>query len=406
MSEAVTAINTAGPSKPELFNASGEIPTDNGYLSQEEEVFDGNDIENNETKVYEESLDLDLSRSARQIWLVRLPMFLAEKWRDRNNLHGQELGRIKINKDGSKIKLILNSNGDDDGSIPHEYDLELTKKVVQNEYIFTEQNLKKYQQREKELAADPEKQRQAYLKKQEREEEIKKRQQQLRRRNRGRRFNHRIMTDRDGRDRYIPYVKTIPKKTAIVGTVCHECQVMPSMNDPNYHKIVEQRRNIIKTNNKERITTLDETVGVTMSHTGMSMKSDASNFLKIGREKAKSNVKSIRMPKKEILDYLFKLFDEYDYWSLKGLKERTKQPEAHLKECLDKVATLVKKGPYAFKYTLRPEYKKLKEEERKATLGELADDQQVTANNNAATSNENENDNEDLDEEIEMEDVV
>lgn len=375
--------------------------TDDGYLSQEDEVFDGNDIENNEGKVYEESLDLDLAQSSRQIWLVRLPKFLAEKWRDRSSLHGQELGKIRINKDGSQIKLMLDENPDNN-AIPHEYDLELTKKVVENEFIFTEQNLKKYQQRVKELEADPEKQRQAYLKKQEREEELKKKQQQKRRNNR-RRFNHRVMTDRDGRDRYIPYVKTIPKKTAITGTVCHECQVMPSMNDPNYHRIVEQRRNIVKFDNKEKITTLDETVGVTMSHTGMSMKTDTSNFLKVGREKAKSNVKSIRMPKKEILDYLFKLFDEYDYWSLKGLKERTRQPEAHLKECLDKVASLVKKGPYAFKYTLRPEYKKLKEEERKATLGELADDQtgeQQDGEDNA------DNDNEDMDEEIEMEDVV
>lgn len=384
--------------------------TDDGYLSQEDEVFDGNDIENNEGKVYEESLDLDLSQSKRQIWLVRLPMFLAEKWRDRTSLHGQELGKIRINKNGSQIKLILNDDDDDTekNAIPHEYDLELTKKVVENEFIFTEQNLKKYQQREKELAADPEKQRQAYLKKQEREEELKKKQQQQKRKNNRRKFNHRVMTDRDGRDRYIPYVKTIPKKTAITGTVCHECQVMPSMNDPNYHKIVEARRNIVKFNNKEKITTLDETVGVTMSHTGMSMKSDTSNFLKVGREKAKNNVKSIRMPKKEILDYLFKLFDEYDYWSLKGLKERTRQPEAHLKECLDKVASLVKKGPYAFKYTLRPEYKKLKEEERKATLGELADDQTSESNQNADGTNngENDNENEEIDDEIEMEDVV
>lgn len=389
--------NTAAANDPKPI-----ATTDDGYLSQEDEVFDGNDIENNEGKVYEESLDLDLGQSSRQIWLVRLPMFLAEKWRDRSNLHGQELGKIRINKNGSEIKLMLDENDDND-SIPHEYDLELTKKVVENEFIFTEQNLKKYQQRVKELEADPEKQRQAYLKKQEREEELKKKQQQKRRNNR-RKFNHRVMTDRDGRDRYIPYVKTIPKKTAITGTVCHECQVMPSMNDPNYHKIVEQRRNIVKFDTKEKITTLEERVGVTMSHTGMSMKTDTSNFLKVGREKAKSNVKSIRMPKKEILDYLFKLFDEYDYWSLKGLKERTRQPEAHLKECLDKVASLVKKGPYAFKYTLRPEYKKLKEEERKATLGELADDQ---AGDGQQEGEENaDNENEDIDDEIEMEDVV
>lgn len=406
--------NVASASAPTTNNVThiDARDPDNGYLSQEEEVFDGNDIENNETKVYEESLDLDLSQANRQIWLVRLPMFLAERWRDRSNLHGQELGKIKINKDGSQIKLMLNrdDNDKDGDSIPHEYDLQLTKKVVQNEFIFTEQNLKKYQQREKELAANPEKQIEAYLKKQEREEELKKRQQQMKRRNQRRKFNHRVMTDRDGRDRYIPYVKTIPKKTAIVGTVCHECQVMPSMNDPNYHKIVEQRRNLVKFNNKEKITTLEETVGVTMSHTGMSMRSDTSNFLKIGREKAKNNVKSIRMPKKEVLDYLFKLFDEYDYWSLKGLKERTRQPEAHLKECLDKVATLVKKGPYAFKYTLRPEYKKLKEEERKATLGELADENQSAGASSASPSsnnNDNKQEEEDEDEEeIEMEDIV
>lgn len=64
---------------------SGNISGDE-YLSQEEEVFDGNDIENNETKVYEESLDLDLERSNRQVWLVRLPMFLAEKMEGQKQL--------------------------------------------------------------------------------------------------------------------------------------------------------------------------------------------------------------------------------------------------------------------------------------------------------------------------------
>ena len=186
------AANTGNNGPVPNSAASNNNDSGDEYLSQEEEVFDGNDIENNETKVYEESLDLDLSRSNRQIWLVRLPMFLAETWRDRNNLHGQELGKIRINKDGSKIKLMLNENDND--TIPHEYDLELTKKIVENEYIFTEQNLKKYQQREKELAADPEKQKQAFLRKQEREEELKKKQQQMKRKNNRRRFNHRAVS--------------------------------------------------------------------------------------------------------------------------------------------------------------------------------------------------------------------
>lgn len=375
--------------------ATNEDDSGDDYLSQDEEVFDGNDIENNETKVYEESLDLDLQNAQRQVWLVRLPMFLAEKWRGKSNLNGQELGKIRINKNDQSIQLVLNENDND--SIPHQYDLELTKKVVENEYIFTEQNLKKFQQRERELAADPEKQKQAFLRRQERQEELKKKQQQMRRKNNRRRFQSRVMTDRDGRDRYIPYVKTIPKKTAIMGTVCHECQVIPSMNDPNYHKIVEQRRQIVRNVHKPTVTVLEETPGVTMSNAGMSMRSDNSKFLKVGREKAKNSIRAIRMPKKELLDYLFKLFDEYDYWSLKGLKERTKQPEVYLKECLDQVAILVKKGPYALKYTLKTEFKKLKEAERAARLGELAQDDE---NEEDIQGEEGEED------EIEMEDVL
>lgn len=375
--------------------ATNEDDSGDDYLSQDEEVFDGNDIENNETKVYEESLDLDLQNAQRQVWLVRLPMFLAEKWRGKSNLNGQELGKIRINKNDQTIQLVLNENDND--SIPHQYDLELTKKVVENEYIFTEQNLKKFQQRERELAADPEKQKQAFLRRQERQEELKKKQQQMRKKNNRRRFQSRVMTDRDGRDRYIPYVKTIPKKTAIMGTVCHECQVIPSMNDPNYHKIVEQRRQIVRNVHKPTVTVLEETPGVTMSNAGMSMRSDNSKFLKVGREKAKNSIRAIRMPKKELLDYLFKLFDEYDYWSLKGLKERTKQPEVYLKECLDQVAILVKKGPYALKYTLKTEFKKLKEAERAARLGELAQDDD---NEEDIQGEEGEED------EIEMEDVL
>lgn len=92
------------------------------------------------------------------------------------------------------------------------------------------------------------------------------------------------------------------------------------------------------------------------------------------------------------------------------MKERTRQPEAHLKECLDKVATLVKKGPYAFKYTLRPEYKKLKEEERKATLGELADENQpgssTSPSSSIAADGTKPDGEEDDEDEIEMEDIV
>ena len=41
------------------------------------------------------------------------------------------------------------------------------------------------------------------------------------------------------------------------------------------------------------------------------------------------NNKATRIPKNELLDLLFKCFQEYAYWSLKGLREYVKQPEVY-----------------------------------------------------------------------------
>lgn len=79
---------------------------------------------------------------------------------------------------------------------------------------------------------------------------------------------------------------------------------------------------------------------------------------------------------------------------MKGLKERTRQPESYLKESLESIATLIKRGPYTSKYTLKPEYRRLRDAERAVRLGLDNDDEQNKENN------------EDEDEDEEMEDVV
>ncbi|RCK67194.1 hypothetical protein Cantr_03483 [Candida viswanathii] len=53
---------------------------------------------------------------------------------------------------------------------------------------------------------------------------------------------------------------------------------------------------------------------------------NTSVFLRSSQGKNKSEGRAIRMPKKDLLDLLFRLFEEYEYWSMKGLKERTRQP--------------------------------------------------------------------------------
>lgn len=48
----------------------------------------------------DDNLDLDTSKADTKVWLVRLPRFLLDKWSDPEKLNGQELGKVRIIKNG------------------------------------------------------------------------------------------------------------------------------------------------------------------------------------------------------------------------------------------------------------------------------------------------------------------
>ena len=54
---------------------------------------------------------------------------------------------------------------------------------------------------------------------------------------------------------------------------------------------------------------------------------------------------------------LFDCFKQYQYWSIKALRQQTKQPDAYLRQLLEGIAVLVKSGPFANHYTLSDAYK-------------------------------------------------
>lgn len=61
------------------------------------------------------------------------------------------------------------------------------------------------------------------------------------------------------------------------------------------------------------------------------------------------------MPENELLDKIFDCFREYKYWSMKAFRDRLQQPEAYLRETLDKIAVLAKSGRFASRWSLKPE---------------------------------------------------
>ena len=52
-----------------------------------------------------------------------------------------------------------------------------------------------------------------------------------------------------------------------------------------------------------------------------------------------------------------KCFERFDFWPLRSLKAELNQPEAYLKEVLEKVATLTRSGIYVGTYQLQASYK-------------------------------------------------
>lgn len=259
--------------------------------------------------------------------------------------------------------------------IPQEYDLSILNTQVNNSYVFSEENLKRFRQEVTEMGEMPE---QPKLKDLDPEESL-----------RPAKF-YRVDKNGESLKQQIPFVKTIPKKTSLVGKIVHDCQVVPLKTDSRYAQMLMKRQNMPLTKERPKVTFLNEIPGVVQSQAGPSLAGKSTSmFLKSTPQRSKNEGRAIRMPQKDLLDLLFRLFEEYEYWSIKGLKERTKQPETYLKESLESIANLIKKGPYTSKYHLKPEYRRLRDAERAAKAG----------------GNEEEDKKED-DEDEDMEDVI
>lgn len=91
-----------------------------------------------------------------------------------------------------------------------------------------------------------------------------------------------------------------------------------------------------------------------------------------------------RIPRNELLDMLFTLFESAPYWKIKDLTEHVKQPQVFLKEVLGDIANLVPRGPYLGLWTLKDEFKKggsggkgKKEEDEKKEGGRLKKEEEA-----------------------------
>ncbi|KAK4635608.1 Transcription initiation factor IIF subunit beta [Fulvia fulva] len=104
-------------------------------------------------------------------------------------------------------------------------------------------------------------------------------------------------------------------------------------------------------------TTFNATVDKTKWHPGMTNSgftfgSTTSKPGKGQKKKKQPKEKAVRMSTNELIDALQQCFTEYQYWQMKTLRQRLRQPEAFIKEHLEGIAFLIKSGDFNGNYKL------------------------------------------------------
>lgn len=358
--------------------------------------------------------DLNLAEGKHPVWLVKIPKFLLQAW-SALRTDDLRLGTVRVydpdHTGHQRMELLLpdppspavptepgkpkNPRWD---TIPRAYDLKLTSDsaatLKRNIYAFREKL------EDVEAAASG-----SYMKKSEDDSDD---------------------TDDDGSGRAKKRGKT-RRITALCGTVTNEAALQPQIRtssnldmkpssssssgigggapiSDSYRELLRRRR-LEASTPKRTIKMLDSTDtgrhnmlvagvggGLANSQKSRFNAAIASKPSKSGSGGASSTEKFARMPKNELLDMLFGLFERWQYWSLKKLRTETQQPESYLKETLLGIADLHKRGPYVGNWSLKPEYSNMRKEQEQ----QQQQQQQATSKAAGATQANNEDEEDDF----------
>lgn len=240
-----------------------------------------------------------------RVWLVKIPKFLMERWSSMD-AEGIHLATIRVYKEaksanGKRPRIILKlpSNPETPNVEGDEYEMDLVNEVVENQIVIAE--------REKE-----------------------------------------------------PGTASRARTTILTGQVLHECNLRPSLSS-RYRQRIKERS--LKANTPQRqVMRIDDVHpggrGAINMLTSGAAHTRPFDFVKGKQKPAKGQFERMaRMPRNQLLDELFRLFQEQGYWSIKVLRERTQQPEAYLKEVLSEIAFLHRSGEYNGLWELLPNYK-------------------------------------------------
>ncbi|GAB7356218.1 hypothetical protein MBLNU459_g6796t1 [Dothideomycetes sp. NU459] len=259
-------------------------------------------------------------------WLAKLPKWLWEAWSTLEDDQEIEIGKMRIydkrDDDIAKNKIRLQLHDiPQHAKVPKKYDINVAKATYNNTVVFSERDQPGH---------------------------------------RAWRPNRVIKRDRDfsNHDYKVnkkKYTSSIPKQTALAAKIENEVTVTAVEND-EYRRLTDAR--FTQMFQPKRTTTFATGVDSQM-HPSMVTNNNFSAFVSASKPKTnkkKQQEKAVRISQEDLLDALHDCFREFRYWSLRALKQKLHQPEAYIKTVVEKIATLIRSGPFAMQYKLNPEY--------------------------------------------------
>ncbi|KAF8481354.1 transcription initiation factor IIF, beta subunit-domain-containing protein [Gautieria morchelliformis] len=257
---------------------------------------------------------LQLDSGGGKIWLVKIPKFLMERWStiyaDGIHLATLRVWNERDQKTGKQLMSLFLPPEQPDG-IPEEYKLDMVQEAVENQIVIAEM------------------------------------------------------------DKEQGNLASRAKTTIMSGRIKHEVNVRPRYNE-NYSNRMRARHeaasepvrqikmiedslpggrgniNMLSSGANQRTGSFDSLVACIISHAMQCIfnLSFVQRTSKSARASGQQHERFARMPQNQLLDALFGLFRENEFWSVKDLRLKTEQPEAYLKETLGQIATLHRSGPH------------------------------------------------------------
>ncbi|PNH47686.1 hypothetical protein VD0004_g716 [Verticillium dahliae] len=306
--------------------------------------------------LYEDAGDLEFydasgaSGTFSQAYLAKVPKEIWDAWSNLPEDAEIEVGTMRqwdvIRPDGGvdhRFRMLLNSELAGHQLMPREYDLEMGSELTRGTFVFSEEDLPGFKAKSKARNDAANNGIPAHL--------------------------LRPKVDRparkpfDRKARYQPfYRKAIPKKTKIRARIQYEMGCKPVDNEESRAILQLKQMEAHKPKHTLKIVDHYQISGVIQQGSAAAQAKFGSfvkttNPVKTSKQKKPAN-KATRMDETELREALLDAFtNRFQYWKMSVLKATFNQPEAYLRQELEKIAVMNRSGPHSNEWEIKPEFK-------------------------------------------------